>query len=78
MEVGEEKDENLPAPLSSEPKAEETKEPQNLGEGTEINNELEQFELTSKKEMSAASSDAALMLIIFLPCLCLFSLLHYM
>ena len=56
MEVGEEKDENLPAPISSEPKAEETKEPQNLGEGTEINNELEQFELTSKKYIEELAS----------------------
>ena len=56
MEVGEEKDENLPAPLSSVPKAEEAKEPQNLGEGTEINNELEQFELTSKKYIEELAS----------------------
>ena len=56
MEVGEEKNENLPAPLSSEPKAEEIKEPQNLGEGTEINNEIEQFELTSKKYIEELAS----------------------
>ena len=42
------KNENMPAPLSSEVKPEEKKEIQNDVSGTEINNTLEQFELNSK------------------------------